>query len=119
MSYNQTQGLAGESQAEKFLRRNGYKILERRYRSRFGEIDLIALKQKGLYFIEVKWRKTKEFGDPLEAVTPQKIRHLKKAACCFLQDNPGFQKWPTLELAAIAIRDYDEKNPIEMVLIRP
>ena len=117
--YNQEQGIVGESLAETFLKQNGFKILERRYRTSYGEIDLIAQKKQCLYFVEVKWRKTREFGDPLEAITKGKIKHLTKAAYYFLEKNPQFKKDNDLQLAAIAVREYDEANKIELVLILP
>jgi putative endonuclease len=70
----------GEKVAEKVLIKKGYKILERKFRSRMGEIDLIAQDNKTLVFVEVKSRLNTKYGRPEEAVTPWKIRHIQKTA---------------------------------------
>jgi putative endonuclease len=77
-------GRAGEEVARRFLCGRGYRILERNYRCRFGEIDLIARDGGTLVFIEVKTRRSPAFGGPAAAVTAQKQRHLIKASQLFL-----------------------------------
>lgn len=118
-SWNQCQGRAGEVLAKNFLERQGFKILAERYRTPFGEIDLIANKEATLLFVEVKARSGPDFGDPLEAITPRKLRHLQRAACGFLLENPQFQVGHYWELAAIAVRNYDGEAEIEMIRILP
>ncbi len=66
--------------ALEFLRKCGYKILERNFRQRFGEVDIIALDGDTLVFVEVKARWSERFGQPLEAITPSKIRSLARIA---------------------------------------
>ncbi len=65
-------GLRGERKAVRYLKRNGYKILERNFKCRFGEADIIAKKGDTVAFIEVKTRDSDIFGAPREAVTPEK-----------------------------------------------
>jgi putative endonuclease len=77
-------GKAGEEAAVQYLCQQGYRILERNYRCRFGEIDLIARDGKTLAFIEVKTRRSQRFGPPAAAVTPEKQRHLIKASQVYL-----------------------------------
>lgn len=72
-------GSWGEAQAAKYLQSKGYEILERNFRCRTGEIDLIARKQDALIFIEVKSRRSIAYGLPCEAITPVKRRRLKSA----------------------------------------
>jgi len=72
-------GILGEDLAAEFLRKNGYKILERNFRSKFGEIDIIAQDKDTLVFVEVKTRWSEKFGLPEEAITPWKIKKIKKA----------------------------------------
>lgn len=62
------------------LERLGYQILDRRYRSRFGEIDLIARDGPTVVFVEVKTKTDSRFGDPVEMVTSQKQRRLVSMA---------------------------------------
>ena len=83
-SHNQTLGAAGESLACRELQRRGYAILAKRYRSRFGEIDLIARDGDTIAFVEVKTRSNDAFGRPAEAVTFRKQRRLGLAALDYL-----------------------------------
>ena len=73
---NLSTGNYGEDLACKYLRKIGYDILERNYRIRGGEIDIIARDKEFLVFVEVKTRFTHEYGLPVESVTPWKIRYL-------------------------------------------
>lgn len=81
MTYARQQlGLEGEALAAAELERLGYQILERRHRSRFGEIDLIAQDEGTVVFVEVKTKTDSRFGDPAEMVTAQKQRRLVSMA---------------------------------------
>ncbi len=73
-------GNEGENLAAAALKKQGYKILERNYRTPLGEIDLIARHQGFLVFLEVKTRKSVRFGQPQEAVSPAKQARLKRLA---------------------------------------
>lgn len=73
-------GKSAERVAEKHLRANGYRIIETNYRCREGEIDIVAREGDCLIFCEVKARRTKNYGNALEGVTPQKIKKIRKAA---------------------------------------
>ena len=77
-------GLLGENIACAELLRRGYAILERRYRTRYGEIDIIARDGDVTVFVEVKTRGGNGFGDGAEAVTPWKQRRIAKMAVDFL-----------------------------------
>ena len=74
----------GESEAAKYLRSKGYIILASGYRSRFGEIDVIASFKKTVVFVEVKTRSSDDFARPLQYVTPAKLQKLKKTAELYL-----------------------------------
>jgi putative endonuclease len=78
-------GREGEDRAARFLIDQGYKILERNYRTRSGEIDLIALHNGEVVFVEVKTRTSTAFGSPELAVTPQKQRKMIKAALGYIK----------------------------------
>lgn len=81
MTYaRQRLGLLGEDLARVELERLGYQILDRRYRSRYGEIDLIARDGPTVVFVEVKTKTDSRFGDPAEMVTAQKQRRLVSMA---------------------------------------
>jgi len=80
-----TLGREGEEVALEFLRKKGYRILEKNYRTAFGEIDIIARDREVLVFIEVKTRADTTFGYPFEAVTPNKREKIRKVALCFMK----------------------------------
>ena len=77
-------GKTGEDLACAELERRGYEIVERRYRLRAGEIDIVARDGPTLVFVEVKARESHEFGDAAEAVTPFKRRRLTQLAVAYM-----------------------------------
>lgn len=77
-------GETGEQLAARELERRGYAILARRYRTRYGEIDIVAEEGPTIVFVEVKARGGDEFGSPAEAVTPWKQRRLGAMAVDYL-----------------------------------
>jgi putative endonuclease len=79
-------GRSGEELAARFLKKNGYKIILRNYKNRFGEIDIIARDKDALCFIEVKTRSSDRFGLPQEAISAFKKRQLTKVALGFLKE---------------------------------
>jgi len=79
-------GDAGEDLACQILEEKGYKILERNYRSRFGEIDIIAELGKVVVMVEVKYKEDQGYGLPQEAVTKQKLRKITRTAQIYLRD---------------------------------
>ncbi len=83
-------GERGEKFAARYLRRHGYKILVRRFKSRAGEIDIVCRQKDWLVFVEVKTRKSDQYGAPSEAVTREKQKHMSKVALEYLRllDNP-------------------------------
>lgn len=74
------EGKRGEELAAKYLQKKGYRILEKNFRGRYGEIDIVALEKDTLVFIEVKTRTSSQFGAPLESITPWKLRSVIKTA---------------------------------------
>ncbi|KPK27130.1 MAG: hypothetical protein AMJ61_06590 [Desulfobacterales bacterium SG8_35_2] len=77
---NKKLGAKGEEIAVRYLKRRGYRILERNYRIKLGEIDIIAEQGADLVFIEVKTRSDTLFGSPFDSVTVTKQRQLAKVA---------------------------------------
>ena len=80
----QTLGITGENLACAELRRRGYAILDRRYRTRFGEIDIIARDGPTIVFVEVKARLTSDFGGAAAAITGWKQRRIAEMAVDYL-----------------------------------
>ncbi|MEW5723890.1 MAG: YraN family protein [Thermodesulfobacteriota bacterium] len=77
-------GRQGEDLAARYLVKKGFRIIERNYRTRFGEIDLICLGKKTVVFVEVKTRRSEAFGGPGEAVSADKRRRLSRLAQSYL-----------------------------------
>ncbi len=84
-----TLGSWGEEIAENYIKKKGYSIIERNFRCKLGEIDLIAYDGKQLVFIEVKTRQNQKYGLPCEAINTAKMRHLKKNGSLFYCDLLG------------------------------
>lgn len=76
----------GEEEACRFLKKNGCKIMDRNYRVRMGEIDIVARCKNTLLFVEVKTRMSSAFAQPYEAVGFRKRRSLKTAAKLYVQE---------------------------------
>jgi len=86
--FNYQKGKQGETIAKNFLIKKGYQIIKTNFQNRLGEIDLVAVKDKALIFIEVKLKSGEQFGSPEEMITPGKIWQIKRIAQAFLQENP-------------------------------
>lgn len=80
-------GKSAEASAARFLKENGYAILETNYRCRGGEIDIVARDGAVLIFCEVKARGTTSYGSAMAGMTPQKARKIKAAAEHYLMKN--------------------------------
>ena len=91
MAYRQLLGAQGEEFVADYLAGHGYQILDRNWRIKSGEIDLVAQDGDGLiHFIEVKTRSSEKFGHPLEAITPEKAARLQRLALGWLSTN---ERW--------------------------
>lgn len=77
-------GRQGEQLAAEHLERLGFTILERNYRTRWGELDLVAFDGQTLVFCEVKTRRSDRFGSPAEAITPRKLARMRVLAAAWL-----------------------------------
>ena len=80
----QTLGQAGEALACAELERRGFEILARRYRTRMGELDIIARDGSTVVFVEVKTRASDGWGSPADAVTPRKRARVRRMATDYL-----------------------------------
>jgi putative endonuclease len=77
-------GTSGESAASRFLEKKGYKVIERNFQCKSGEIDIIAMEGETLCFVEVKTRSNISYGPPYLSVTPQKQHQLSLVALNYL-----------------------------------
>lgn len=94
-------GINGEDAATDYLKRLGYKIYCRNFRSYFGEIDIIAIDKNEIVFVEVKTRTQKKYGTPAEAVDINKKHHIYKTAEYFVLLNElenSFMRFDVIEI---------------------
>lgn len=101
-------GKFGEQQAVKLLKSKGYTILERNFQTRFGELDIVAVEDDTLVFVEVKTRWSFQFGLPEEAITKRKLDSIKKAGQIFRISHDGLPPPERIDVVAIEV-DKDKK----------
>jgi len=111
-------GTDSESTAEKYLKKMGYKIIKRNYRTKFGEIDIIAKDKDTLVFVEVKARKSGAYN-PKEAVTANKQRKISMAALYYLKSTRQIKARARFDVVSIDSGDNGEtveivKNAFEL-----
>lgn len=112
-SLNQTTGKLGEKIGEEYLKKQGYRILERNVRSPFGEIDLVARHKRTLVFVEIKTRRSSDFGFPEEAVTAEKRSRLVQLARWYLA---RYQKTELpVRFDVLAIQFEGEKHSVRLI----
>ena len=104
----QALGISGENLACAELQRRGYAILERRYRTRLGEIEIIARDGATLVFVEVKARLSDDFGGAAAAVTAWKQRRVARMAMDYLSRRTVVDCPCRFDVVAI---DVDEAGP--------
>ena len=96
-------GRAGEEAAARYLTSQGLRIVERNWRCRLGEIDIVASDGDTLVICEVKTRTTDRFGTPLAAVTPTKVRRLRRLAGLWLEAHADRPKRVRLDVVGILL----------------
>ncbi len=111
-------GKEGEDRAAIYLAKQGYKILERNYSTRNGEIDLIALHQGEVVFVEVKTRTSNAYGSPELAINPRKQGRMVKAALGYIKYKKLHQMPCRFDVVAISTGNEQEveliRNAFEM-----
>ncbi|MDE6189903.1 MAG: YraN family protein [Clostridia bacterium] len=108
-------GIEGENTAVKYLKKSGYKILERNFSVKTGEIDIIAQDKNYIVFVEVKARESLKFGSPIESVTRQKVRSIVRTAQCYLRRknmNNAYCRFDVIEVLRGEVNHV--KNAFEM-----
>ncbi len=100
MTTNLTTGARGETLAVQYLQNKGYKILEKNWRCRHWEIDIIASKGNMLHIFEVKTRTNLKYGYPEESIGYSKMQSLRNAAEEYQYKHP---EWKYLQFNALAI----------------
>ncbi|HSB66100.1 MAG TPA: YraN family protein [Anaerolineales bacterium] len=100
----QSLGRVGESLAGAFLKNKGYVILEKNWRSPYGEIDMVASKNEAIIFVEVKTRANNSLGPPEISITPRKTEHMRNAAEYYIQQHPELNAEWRIDLITIQIQ---------------
>lgn len=100
-------GIKGENIATEYLEKKGFKILERNWRFRKAELDIIAFDNKTLVFVEVKTRSDDIFQRPEEAVTTSKRQHIIKAAIGYM-DRIGHEWSIRFDIISVILRGNNE-----------
>ena len=88
---NRNIGEMGERIAEEFLKKKGYQIIERNWRSKFGEIDLICQKDKALVFVEVKTKRGEGWGSPEEMEDRRKLEKVRRMGEVYMANHTSEQ----------------------------
>lgn len=102
-------GNQAEDLAARFLKKKKLKILERQYKTKIGEIDLIAADGDEIVFVEVKARRSSEFGYPEEAVTPTKIEKIHRVGLQYLKEKGLSRSSYRIDVIAIENNNGNQK----------
>ncbi len=111
--YTKNMGNKGEDLACEYLKRQGYKILERNFRSKLGEIDIIAKEKDTLVFVEVKYRNLPDQEHPKAAVDQRKQGRLSKVALTYLKAKSLLEYRARFDV--VAISQMGPKAEIELI----
>lgn len=104
--HNQAVGASGEQAATDYLVNQGYAILERNFRSRGGEVDIVAKDQEGyIVFVEVKTRRSLSYGLPQLAVNRRKQHQISKGALSWLSRNKRHDCLARFDVIAVLLQD--------------
>lgn len=80
-------GKNGERIAQEYLKKRGYKILERNYRTKYGEIDIIAQQDSSIVFVEVRTKQSPNFGPPQLSITKSKRNQIMRTALAYINES--------------------------------
>lgn len=118
MSNNKDIGNLGEDLASEYLEEQGYKIIERNFRCKLGEVDIIAMDAEEIVFVEVKTRKVLVYGQPKDAVNKIKQKHIYKAAEYYLLINNCLDAYTRIDVIEIYFEEMKYKiNHIKKAVI--
>jgi len=107
---NRLIGKQGEDMAADLLRKKGYQILDQNNSTKWGELDLIVVKNNVLIFVEVKLKTTEDYGTPEEMIGKNKLAQVKKTAEMYLLNNPDIaKKFDRYQIDAVCIVEESER----------
>ena len=108
-------GILGEKLAQDFLKKQGYRVIETNYRCPEGEIDIIAKHKDSLVFIEVRTKRSLEFGSPEESITRTKRERLRTAAARYRQTHNNLPLSWRIDVVAIELDQRGKPSRIELI----
>jgi len=108
-------GILGEKLAKDFLKKRGYHIWETNYRCPEGEIDIVAKHKDSLVFIEVRTKKSLEFGSPEESITPAKKERMKAAGFYYRQTHNNLPLSWRIDVVAVELDRKGKLSRIELI----
>ena len=108
-------GALGEKLAKDFLEQRGYQIWQTNYRCPEGEIDIVARHKDSLVFIEVRTKKSLEFGTPEESITPAKMEKLRAVAAHYLQNHDNLPPSWRIDVVAVELDRRGKISRIELI----
>lgn len=107
-------GQQGEELAAQYLQTKGYRIITRNYRTRYGELDIICEQKNILVIVEVKTRRSEQFGTAEEALTPGKIEHIRNVALHYLSQQQ--KKYQEIRFDVITIRMLNNESHLNHII---
>ena len=108
-------GILGEKLARDFLKKRGYHIIETNYRCPHGEIDIVAKDKDSLVFIEVRAKRSSEFGSPEESITPAKKEKIRATAYHYQQTHENLPPLWRIDFVAVELDQKGEPSRIELI----
>ncbi|MGB9498483.1 MAG: YraN family protein [Dissulfuribacterales bacterium] len=113
LSLRQKFGKFGENLAARHLKKLGYKIICKNYRTKLGEIDIIAKQDDTIVFVEVKSRRTSTFGSPKYSITLKKQQQISKTALYYLKKTN--QSDVCARFDVVTVNSVNKKHDIEVI----
>ena len=108
-------GKQGELLAASYLKKQGYRILETNFRTRYGEIDIIGRKKDFLVFFEVRTKRSLAYGTPEESISYAKASHLRAAAYYYIRTHPKSPESWRIDFIAVELDDTMKARRIEII----
>src|SRR5688572_24918000 len=108
-------GRLGEELATQFLIKSGFRIIARNFKARYGEIDIIAVQNDTLVFVEVKTRTSFLFGYPEEAITPRKLKEVIRTGQLYVSLHNNLPSQLRIDVLAIVLTDAGKVESIKQI----
>lgn len=108
-------GKLGEKLAQKFLKKRGYRVRETNFRSRKGEIDIVAQQKDYLVFVEVRAKSNLDFGTPEESITQSKRERLISSALTYINAHQNLPSLWRIDVVAVEIDQKGKARRIELI----